>query len=62
MKCEFRGPCCEAGHLCNHKSRRKAMQLNWHCEDLVNGDMCPFITGEMMESYEGNPYISDKTI
>jgi hypothetical protein len=48
-KCEFRKPCCEAGHLCEHKSRRRAMQLNWHCEDLVNGEMCPFISGELME-------------
>lgn len=46
-KCEFRKTCCEEGHLCAHERRIRASQLNFHCEDLVNGEMCPFLTGEL---------------
>lgn len=44
LNCEFRVPCCENGHDCDHHGVLPSVKMNRHCEDLVNEDLCPFIT------------------
>ena len=44
LDCEFRGPCCDGGHDCDHPGVLPSIKTNKHCEDLVNEELCPFIS------------------